>query len=63
MFDAGYEAYRTDVLPEMIKKGILPEGTELTPLNPLPEDVANEGDRVRLWNEIPGAERGDEGKY
>ena len=52
LFDAGYEAYRTDVLPEMIKKGILPEGTELTPLNPLPEDVANEGDHVRPWNEI-----------
>ena len=36
----------------MIDKGILPEGTQLTPLNPLPEDVANEGDHVRPWNEI-----------
>src|SRR5271165_6971087 len=34
-FDDGYEAYRDWVLPEMIKKGILPRGTELTDLNPL----------------------------
>ena len=52
LFDAGYEAYRTDVLPKMIEKGILPEGTELTPLNPLPDGVANPGDHVRPWNEI-----------
>ena len=29
-FDDGYEAYREWVLPRMIEKGILPEGTELT---------------------------------
>ena len=54
MFDAGYEAYRTEVLPLMISKGILPEGTQLTPLNPLLEydNVANEGDFVRPWNGI-----------
>jgi len=52
LFDTGYEAYRTDVLPEMINKGILPKGTQLTPLNPLPDGVANPGDCVRLWNEI-----------
>ena len=51
-FDDGYEAYRQPVLDEMIKKGILPEGTQLTPLNPLPDDVANEDDHVRPWNEI-----------
>ena len=39
-FDDGYEAYREWVLPRMIAKGILPEGTQLTPLNPLPDDVA-----------------------
>ena len=42
-FDAGYEAYREWVLPRMIEKGILPKGTQLTPLNPLPADVANAG--------------------
>ena len=36
-FDDGYEAYREWVLPRMIEKGILPEGTELTPMNPMPE--------------------------
>ncbi len=33
-FDDGYEAYREWVLPRMIEKGILPEDTELTPINP-----------------------------
>ena len=28
-FDDGYEAYREWVLPRMIEKGILPEGTDL----------------------------------
>ena len=36
-FDDGYEAYRDWVLPRMIAKGILPEGTQLTPINPMPE--------------------------
>lgn len=58
-FKDGYEAYRQPVLDEMIKKGILPGGTELTPLNPLEgkknqvnEDVANEGDLVRPWDTL-----------
>lgn len=51
-FKDGYEAYRQPVLDEMIAKGILPVGTKLTPLNPLPEGVANDGDKVRPWNEI-----------
>ena len=46
-FDDGYEAYREWVLARMIEKGIMPEGTALTPLNPMPEDVANEADYVR----------------
>ena len=36
-FDDGYEAYREWVLPRMIAKGIFPEGTEMTPMNPMPE--------------------------
>ena len=44
-FDDGYEAYREWVLPRMIEEGILPEGTELTPINPMPEDVAQRGRR------------------
>ena len=36
-FDDGYEAYREWVLKRMIERGILPKGTELTPLNPMSE--------------------------
>ena len=42
-FDDGYDAYREWVLARMIEKGIMPEGTALTPLNPMPEDVAQRG--------------------
>jgi arylsulfatase len=56
-FDDGYEAYREWVLPRMIEKGILPKGTQLTPLNPLPEDVANPGDHVRPWNTLNADEK------
>jgi len=56
-FDAGYEAYREWVLPRMIEKGLLPEGTKLTPLNPLPEDVANAGDLVRPWDSLNADEK------
>ena len=56
-FDKGYEAYREWVLPRMIEKGILPKGTELTPFNPLPADVANPGDAVRPWEELNADEK------
>jgi arylsulfatase len=56
-FDDGYEAYREWVLARMIEKGIMPKGTQLTPLNPLPEDVANPGDYVRPWNELSADEK------
>ncbi|MFB7718423.1 arylsulfatase [Nocardia sp. NPDC056100] len=51
-FDDGYEAYRTWVLQRMIDKGVMPKGTELTPLNPLPKDVAVEDDQVLPWNTL-----------
>ena len=56
-FDDGYEAYREWVLARMIEKGILPEGTELTPLNPLPEEVANPADVVRPWDTLNDDEK------
>ena len=56
-FDAGYEAYREWVLPRMIAKGILPKDTVMTPINPLPEDVANPGDAVRPWNTLSADEK------
>ncbi|MCA8985905.1 MAG: sulfatase-like hydrolase/transferase, partial [Planctomycetaceae bacterium] len=56
-FDDGYDAYREWVLPRMIERGILPEGTELTPFNPLPEDMANPADFVRPWEELNDDEK------
>jgi arylsulfatase len=56
-FDDGYDAYRQWVLDRMIAKGVLPKGTQLTPLNPLPKDVANPADYVRPWNELSPDEK------
>ena len=56
-FDDGYEAYREWVLARMIERGVMPEGTELTPLNPMPTDIANEVDFVRPWGELSDDER------
>ena len=57
-FDDGYEAYREWVLPRMIEKGILPKDTQLTPINPLPDDVANRaGDVVRPWDTLNADEK------
>jgi arylsulfatase len=56
-FDDGYEAYRDWVLARMIERGIMPEGTELTPLNPMPEDMANKDDYVRPWAELNADEK------
>ena len=57
MFDDGYEAYREWVLARMIERGVVPEGTELTPMNPMPADVANEADYVRPWAELNDEEK------
>jgi len=51
-FDDGYEAYRTWVLERMIANGVLPKGTQLTPINPLPESQANPADAVRPWDSL-----------
>ncbi len=56
-FDDGYEAYRTWVLERMIAKGIMPKGTQLTPLNPMPKDAANSADTVRPWNTLSADEK------
>ncbi len=56
-FDDGYEAYRTWVLQRMIDRGIMPKGTQLTPLNPLPKDVANPADFVRPWDSLNADEK------
>lgn len=57
MFDDGYEAYREWALRRMIEKGVLPEGTALTPINPMPGDVANPDDFVRPWGTLNADEK------
>lgn len=56
-FDDGYEAYREWVLPRMIERGILPEGTQLTPINPMPEGTFSPSDAVRPWNSLSTDEK------
>jgi arylsulfatase len=56
-FDDGYEAYREWVLPRMIERGILPEGTELTPINPMTPGTFSEGDSVRPWDTLSDEEK------
>lgn len=57
MFDDGYDAYREWVVPRMIERGILPEGTDITPFNPMPEDAANPDDHVRPWEDLNDDEK------
>lgn len=57
VFDDGYEAYREWVLKRMIERGILPAGTQLSPMNPMPEDIAAEGDMVRPWDSLSDDEK------
>jgi arylsulfatase A-like enzyme len=56
-FDDGYEAYREWVLARMIEKGIMPEGTELTPLNPMPEGTFSPLDVVPPWDSLSDDEK------
>ena len=56
-FDDGYEAYRDWVLARMIDKGVLPKDTKMTPINPLPEDIAMPGDAVRPWASLNADEK------
>ena len=57
MFDDGYDAYRSWVLARMVERGILPEGTELTPFDPVPEDQANPADHVKPWDSLSEDEK------
>ncbi|GAA1524821.1 arylsulfatase [Agromyces terreus] len=56
-FDDGYEAYREWVLQRMIDRGVMPEGTALTPFNPLPDDVSNAADYVKPWDSLSDDEK------
>ena len=41
----------------MIERGILPEGTELTPINPMTPGTFSEGDSMRPWDELNDDEK------
>jgi arylsulfatase len=56
-FDDGYEAYREWALGRMIEKGILPEGTALTPINPMADGTFSEADIVRPWSTLSDREK------
>ena len=56
-FDDGYDAYRDWVVARMKERGIVPENTDLTPFNPMPEDAANPADYVRPWDELNDDEK------
>jgi arylsulfatase len=45
------------VLPRMIAKGLLPNDTQLSPLNPLASEVANPLDAVRPWDSLNADEK------
>ena len=51
-FDAGYEQYRVDAWKRMLEMGILPEGTELSEINPWNTDVINAVDLVHPWDSL-----------
>lgn len=56
-FDDGYEAYREWVLARMIERDFLPEGTQLTPINPMPDGSHSPDDDVRPWDTLSDDEK------
>ena len=65
LFDEGYEAIRAGILRRQIELGLLPEGTELSPINPHgePERTGPDGqpwpllDTVRPWDTLSDDEK------
>ncbi|MDY6998198.1 MAG: arylsulfatase [Actinomycetota bacterium] len=62
-FDMGYERYREIVLANQKELGLLPEGTELSPMNPYAEATSAEGlpwpehDTVTPWDSLSEDEK------
>jgi arylsulfatase A-like enzyme len=56
-FDDGYESYRELVLVRMVERGLLPDGTELTPMNPMPDGTYSPLDDVRPWDSLSADEK------
>jgi len=65
VFDEGYEAIRAGILARQIELGLLPEGTQLSPINPHgePSRTGPQGqpwpplDTVRPWDTLTADER------
>ena len=51
-FDKGYEAIRADILARQKEMGILPEDTELSPINPHGEPVGITGPEGQPWPQL-----------
>jgi arylsulfatase A-like enzyme len=57
-FDMGYEKYREMILDRMKKMGILPENTDLPPINPLGTEIINEQmDYTKPWDSLSEDEK------
>lgn len=57
-FDEGYEVYRDQTLARMKRLGVVPEDTEMAPINPWPSpEVIAEIDLVRPWAELNDDEK------
>lgn len=56
-FDDGYEAYREWVVERMKGKGIIPQDTVNTGLNPFPQDLAMPYEFVRPWESLSADEK------
>lgn len=57
-FDDGYEVYREQTLARQKRLGLIPEDTEMAPINPWPApEVVAEIDLVRPWAELDEDER------
>ena len=62
-FDMGYEAYRERVLERQKELGIVPDSTELSPINPYIETTSHDGkpwsqlDVVRPWDSLSDDEK------
>jgi arylsulfatase len=62
-FDMGYEAYRELVFERQKELGILPDGAELSPINPYVDEASSDGkpwpelDTVRPWDSLSDDEK------
>ncbi|MDH6279768.1 arylsulfatase [Prescottella agglutinans] len=63
VFDMGYEAIREQILAKQKELGVLPENTELSPINPLADLTSVDGkpfpeqDMVRPWDSLTEEEK------